>query len=662
MKAVSFVPSLSVLQTFYQRFTFSFYLFASLTFFLLWEPSYASLWSTIGLVCFLLTDVICVYLVFLRSSFKPYGLMPTLLWMWVFEALAVATYISYDLALSQTSMHSLAKVLFLCFLLLYIISLFYRFLLGLSCSKQIAVSDATFETQRRAYLQRISVSSILFVLILIFVNYIGDMKNPVLDLSPGNLTLTKEARQIIESIDKPVELYAFLPDLQAIHFKSSRLPSPALYKIAPDMRIFLSQIPRVNAQIKLSFHNADLTSLGSQYPDLPNIERNGVIVIRSKLNQLDESSVHRARGPKYSQKRLYYSKDLVDLEKDLIRALLQVSSPAKTIYFTTANGERHPFGDLTQSNRTLQTLRKQLDLYNFRFAQLDLVDTDICLDEEICLDKDIKEKIPKDLDVLAINAPTVPFSSQARGFFLSYLDAGGALFVSIDPSSKEDFRWLLASLYEKELYQLNPEILTNTNLKQLLATQNILKHDLTATLRSLPTPFLALVRHASFERLYSSKLSESSSFLNVKKLHPQVIAYSPANTHHDRNKNGRKDRDERVGRRILGLAYSKKSQDTSSSSPKLLIYAGTDWLSEAGMRFPLRHHNALLATDSFLWLVESNLTASLKERPVPHRSLVLSDQLKRKLFLYGLIAFPITAVFILTVLLYFYRRHAYKKT
>ena len=583
----------------------------------------------------------------------------------------------------------LRTLLLFLFLGSYIISLVYRFLYNLSLVSNFRVANNSYQDshqkQRQKYLQE-NISSILAMLaVFIFINYLSHIQNPSLDLSPGYYSFQESSISVIRSInktDKEIQVHAFLPDLQAVKLRRSGFTSPEIYKITNDIRLLLEQLPTISSRIKLNFYNADIDSFDSN--EFGKIS-NGTIVFRSpkKLNNsLD------LKEKLYIERKIYArtKEKLNMLEKDIVKALLYIASPRKTVYFTASNGERASLttGALNQAFG-IKSLKEQFRFYNIKLKSLNHKNS-----------WPSDEALPKDADVIAIIAPTVPFGKNAQKKLLEYLRNGGALFITIDAqSNSENFTWLFENLGDTrgKSTQFIANALTNTSLSNVLLVDGFEKHPINESLLNIPASSIVLPQHGYFEQLTIKKPQEESrkesqkkakekkreetrgknqkenrensqvkpqnlsdkrqAIKNLFEMKGKVLLYSPYNSFVDANANKRKDKGEISGRKPLAIAYQKINFATS---PKLVIFSGTDWLSERGLSFPILKKNFLLASDSMLWLLENPITASFTPHERPTINANLTDDLKWKLVLFGMFFFPFGIAICLGLAIFYYRK------
>ncbi len=550
-------------------------------------------------------------------------------------------------------------VLLFVFLSAYVVSFIYRLLFGFSYSS-VTIGLGGFATHRQNYFKKSILSILSVLLFVVLVNYLTNLRNPSIDLSPGLYSFEENSRGVIRSLKEKINIYAFLPELQAVTLRKSGFTSTELYKVASDVRLFLEQLKLVNPNIHLKFYNADLEAYNSN--EFGGIN-NGTIVFRSTKKNKTISFDPNEKS--YIERRVYVSskKDLPHLERNITKALVYVASPKRKIYFTTSNGERYnTYGGRSRS-LGIESFKEQLRFYNMKLEELDQKSGWP------------SKKIPTDADALLVIGATTPFGKKAQLSIQKYLKAGGALFLAIDPvRGSEDYSWLLNKMGGKQ-YKLSRFILTNTNLNGVLISDNFENHPITESIQKQFPSIALLPQQAYFmektvektvvrgeakssvledakKKKQNKGIIKKQSIKSLRELTNKIIFHSPYNSFSDVNRNGRKDSKEKSGRQVLALSYEKEGLN---ESPKVVIFSGIDWLTERGIRFPVAHQNFLLATDSLFWLLESSLTGTYKPVEGPQK-IQMTAFLKWKFLVIGMILFPILVGVLLASGLFLYRR------
>ncbi len=544
--------------------------------------------------------------------------------------------------------------LLLLFVIAYAAFFVYRLALSLGYTA-IETQTRSLYASRRNFLQK-TVFSIFAVLpLLVGVNFLVTRWNPTLDLSPGYFSFGDESRTIISSVKSDVTVHVFLPVQQAIRDRPKNQAIPELYRISEEVRVMMEQLPIINSRIQIKMLNADLPA--DRGADFKHVN-NGTIVLRANH---PEGKVGPDEKP-FTERRVYvYSeKDMEKLERETVRALIQVSSPQKNIYFTAAHGERYNLTDNASRAASIETLKDELRFYNFQLKKLGT-------------EQGWPGPIPADADAVLITGPTVKFAADARESLNAYIEKGGRVLIAIDPDGKEDFDWLLED-HPKKSFLFRAGTLSNIEQYPGVAfTDSTADHRITENLTIAGRSLLAFPDSGYFEESKEHTAPEKSKN-PLKSLEPVAIVHTTFNTIVDKNRNGKKDGAEENGRFALAIAYQeptapappipakdgaepeKKPGDQKPQGPRVVIFSSVGWMAENGIRFPVDQRNVILAADSLFWLTESPLAAGLQPEERKTRAIQVTDELKLRNIVLGMILFPVGTGLIMAIGMWLYRR------
>ncbi len=566
-----------------------------------------------------------------------------------------------------------SALLFL-FLMAFLGSIIYRILLGLSHFSADRTS-ANLQQKRGEYLRASFYSIIIAVILLILVNYIGAVRNPTIDLSPGYYSFSENSRTLIRSVDRDIQVYAFLPVQQAVQGEDRRYTQTDLFRIAENIKSVLEQLPTVNGRIQLTFRNAELEA--DRGEDFSNVT-NGTIVVRTNK---PDTQVLKAGEKPYLERRVYIQseKDMDKLEKEMVKALVQVSSPEKVIYMTAMNGERNTYSNSALKPAAISKLQDELRFYNYKINILDK-------------SNNWPASVPDDCNILMIIGPSTPLGDQARNAVYSFLSKGGSIFVAIDPSSSEDFSWLLGALGSD--YRLERGKFGNVaSMPGVLISDSVGEHPITENLKGLGQTPLVFPETAIFkeERKNSSNKgatvasgtqSKTPAPLASMKYTVVPLVFTPFNTLIDKNGNNKKDGNEEMGRFPLGLILApediapgakkepgdkdKKSKEKPASAQKrvqnskgsLAIFSGVNWISDSGLDFPVEKRNTVLVADTLFWMTQNPIVATIVPQKRESRRVEISDDAKFKNMLFGIFLFPLFTGLLVGGGTYFYRKRS----
>ncbi len=555
------------------------------------------------------------------------------------------------------------------FLLCFFGAILYRLMLGLSFSVE-AHANLTLEQQRRGYLVGSLYSMLALVPALALINYAATLRNPSLDLSPGYFSFSENGRSVIRSIERDVQVYAFLPDKQLVRRRLDAQTQPELFRIEDDIRTMVDQLPVANPRIKVSYLNADLETFNTT--EFGNVS-NGTVVFRVLKQTMTGSTDDKP----YVERRVYITteKDLARFEREVVRALVFVASPQRTVYFTAANGERYGLPTTQRSLASVEAFKEQLRFFNANLRQLDT-------------SNNWPGPIPADADALYILGPTLPFAEPARQATLDYLKAGGRVFVAVDPEGRENLDWLFKEL-GGPAYAYKRANLTNTTVSGVLVTDGLGAHPIAEDIgggglrRYIIAPLMgyfeerpasntpapapepaapnAPAQQESSEQAGAEEQKPDTTGTpaprtavgTLRDLLPTTLLSSTYNSWDDVNRNARRDNSEPAARYALGVAYEKSNL---SGGPRLVVFSGVDWLSERYLQFPVENVNMPLATQALFWMTENPLAAGLAPEERESRSVQVTDALKFRLILLGLVIFPLGLTGGLALAVAMYRR------
>ena len=76
-----------------------------------------------------------------------------------------------------------------------------------------------------------------------------------------------------------------------------------------------------------------------------------------------------------------------------------------------------------------------------------------------------------------------------------------------------------------------------------------------------------------------------------------------------------------------------------------------------GLRYEADHRNPILAADTLFWMTESEVAAALPAEPRKDRSIQITEELKLRNLILGIVVFPLGLSLALGLALYFYRKN-----
>ncbi len=248
-----------------------------------------------------------------------------------------------------------------------------------------------------------------FAFVFVFsTQYVMTARNTKFDLSYFRVARVSEATQrLAASFDEPVEVYLFFP------------PSSDAATVVEE---YFSDL-KAGAPL-LSVTRLD-HALEPQKAKELGVTGNGTVLIRKggrKETLFIGNEVEKSKT------------QLRGLDVEVNKRLSQVGKARRTLYFTSGHGERSKTNaDANDQRATLEALHRALTDQNFEVRPLTAAEG-------------LGSEVPKDAAVVFIIGPQRAFDAAEVDSLAKYLDAGGKLFVALDPDASLDFAELLRPL------------------------------------------------------------------------------------------------------------------------------------------------------------------------------------------------------------------------
>ncbi|MCW7507803.1 Gldg family protein [Leptospira levettii] len=516
------------------------------------------------------------------------------------------------------------EFLLLCVVLFSLVFLLQIILLEIGKSSLEAQSNLA---KSKSSLLQNAVLGFLFVLpILVAVNYFAIKRNYNFDLSSqGKFSLSQISRNLIKPISQDVTITAFYPrPLEADGpANGDKLAAFALTRVRPDIEILLDQIKSENSHITVQFINADVEiDLLKEFGQVSN----GTIFVRSKKQSVLTSAIP------FAEERVIAKepKDLEDLERKLVGALLNVTTEQKKVYFTVANGERYGMAFRALPNEQVNRFVSALQFLNFKVAELGFA-------------QGWPSKLPEDADMLVILGPTVPFSKEARDEITKYvLEKNGKILITMEPKGSEDFGWLLQSAGLK--FNVSPMIEREEKPGFIVAK------------RFPENPITGLLQKKDMGILFPY-----SGYLETEPNAPTPFVWKSAtllesgyDAYQDLNKNGKMDANEKKESKILSVVLSPMSL-TGEKSGKIILHTGTSWLTDQFIPYVM---NSQFSTVSITGLFQDNIVAEIPLKKEEVDTITLSDNQKLVAWVIGVFLFPGFILAVGSYFVYTRRKHS----
>ncbi|NLT65198.1 MAG: GldG family protein [Acidobacteria bacterium] len=238
------------------------------------------------------------------------------------------------------------------------------------------------------------ISVVLVVAIVCGLNYIGQKHPKRIDTTAsGRYTLAPQTVQILEKLDRDVEIKAFFPGGEHAPLKE-----------------LLTQYRTESSRIRYEFIDPDRQpDIARQY----DVSTYGVVENPFTRTQLKFGTVVISQGDR--KEKIEKRSEEVQ-EQDLTNAIIKVGrSEAKQIYFVQGHGEKDP----SDSDRPgFSAAKEALEGQGYGVGTVNLA---------------AEGKVPDDAKVLIMAGPkTEPFPQEMQ-FISDFLNRGGALLLMVDP-------------------------------------------------------------------------------------------------------------------------------------------------------------------------------------------------------------------------------------
>ena len=470
----------------------------------------------------------------------------------------------------------------------------------------------------------------LVAVIVVLVNYISARRCERWDLTRDQLfTLSERTLSVLAQLEKPVELYVFMPsseqsfaDLRELLDRyRAHTDKLSVQYVDPDRETakfkLLAEKYGVRAALQEGGHTeAELALLAVSGERRWSVTRDDLIDI-----ELDGGEGAPAKAPKVN----------VKTEQALSGALVQVTSGRET---KVCVSEGHGEWSLTDSSdRSLAALKDVLKRENVGIEALATRG---------------KDELPTSCDALFVLGPLKPFSEAEASALERYLSAGGNLLLALDPVLEADAvaPTGLEALAERHGIRLDRSVLVERDRERLLSPSPV-EATLVTTFGSHPAVrALAAVHAPVVVQLARTIGITGDKHKNVEVLlSPSEQAYGETQlaqlTAGDELAPGDGDRNAPVQ---LGIGTTSQKRDGSSKPPgRLLVIGDSDWVQ------PELLQQAQLANVDLLsgvtgYLTEREALVTIAPRKIDAQALLITEEGLFGVFLRVVLMMPLAAL------------------
>jgi hypothetical protein len=302
-------------------------------------------------------------------------------------------------------------------------------LLGWFCGRrgaQNAVASDEYSRQRVVLGFNAILSVLLFLAILVGVNYIAARRHKLFDLTQNRTnTLAAQTRKALDELKTPVTMtYVWAPSEYA----------PL---IDPSAQSVLQAYANTSDKVHVEFLNAAFDQMKVQAMGLPNFSGQPILVIEKAGADAKEGSAAPSSRQEIS---------VVD-EQNITSAILKLNNPQpRVLYLLAGHGEQLLSGE---GNIAMNAARRALESQNYTLQTLVLTGA--------------KAQIPKNAAAILALGPQVDLSASEEKKLQAYLNSGGrmALFFQLPRASlprwKSVVRALNVEIGQGQVFELDPQ-------------------------------------------------------------------------------------------------------------------------------------------------------------------------------------------------------------
>jgi hypothetical protein len=266
-------------------------------------------------------------------------------------------------------------------------------------------------------------------LCLVFpLNYVASKKNERWDLAyfktptPGTAT-----RAIVDSLPKPVEVRIFMPPSSEVaqelrsYFAGIEGPNLSVEILDQAAQPRLAQALGVRDNGTVTLTQGDIAVLLDNPPGEPD---------EAKADPAAEAAEPKDDRPAPVTQRVTINADfekakrtLKKIDREVQKALIQLSQGERIAYFTTGHGELEWTGGELSPVRSIKAFRQRLRDLGFKIKTLGLREG-------------LGEKVPDDAGVVIVAGPRRPFIPAEITALSAYIQGGGSVLLALGPKVK----------------------------------------------------------------------------------------------------------------------------------------------------------------------------------------------------------------------------------
>lgn len=255
----------------------------------------------------------------------------------------------------------------------------------------------------------------LGVSMLFPINYLASAYNKRFDYGFFRTTAVgSSTRALVDELESPIRVVLFFP------------PSSEVLR---EVRPYFDDLAGPNLTVEVMDQTME-PELAKEW----RVRDNGTIVFVK-----GEGEEERTESVKLTDKLDSARKDLRKLDSKVQTALLKLARDKRTAYFTVGHEELY-WKNQPNPMENIDALKKGVEALNFKV-------------KELGVDDGLASAVPEDAAVVFIVGPKRPFLPEEIAALKAYRDAGGPIFLMLDPSETPDqeLAGLLGVAYRPEL-------------------------------------------------------------------------------------------------------------------------------------------------------------------------------------------------------------------
>ena len=493
--------------------------------------------------------------------------------------------------------------------IIYLILLFIIFISSIIF--QTAFNTLKTNTAKIYNLKDIVINIALLFCFFISINYLANIRPVSIDLTLiGKFSLSEDGKRIIKSIDKDrkIVITAFYP---------------YFHQLQRDVEIILTNITQANPNITFTIVDA---LKEKNIATAKKIDRNGIIVFES----VDPKEFDISKREHSEKIEIQSEEDLKNMEQRIVGAILNITHPQKTIYFTSGHGEISDSYELY--SQRLKLWMEELGRLNYNIQYLDIKNG-------------FPPTVPNNAEAICILSPSKNFSKDEQEALIVWLKNGGKILLTLDTEKNVDFSFLLNLFHIN--YVVKPVLSDNSvkNQKQVIIATEYEDHPITQSFAHLSARenFTVFPTIGSFETQSKETISLNE---NNKYKFPEVtknyFIKSTQNSWLEVIQNNKNDSGQEPFK-SFNLAVATSGIDTvTKKSFRFVAYPDTDFLLDEFIIYPGKNYE--LSVNTVKWLLSDEAIDGILPKSFESKKIALTPLQDDIVFYFLVLIYPLLII------------------